>query len=93
MFSSVSSMSRGMATSTGDVPPLSQWLTLDPITMGDQKYIRLGDLISKVLGTSIGTTAEDNAFGAAHAKPPPAVATEELKQFKANVLYGSIKAR
>ncbi|XP_044479034.1 uncharacterized protein LOC123206008, partial [Mangifera indica] len=93
MFSSVSSMSRGMATSTGDVPSLSQWLTLDPITMGDQKYIRLGDLISKVLGTSIGTTAEDNAFGAAHAKPPPAVATEELKQFKANVLYGSIKAR
>ncbi|XP_031282718.1 uncharacterized protein LOC116141341 [Pistacia vera] len=93
MFSSVSSMSRGMATPTGDVPSLSQWLTLDPITMVDQKYTRLGDLIRKALGPSLGTTAEENAFGAAHAKPPLAVATEELKRFKANVLDGSNKAR
>ncbi|XP_031282756.1 uncharacterized protein LOC116141386 [Pistacia vera] len=61
--------------------------------MGDQKYTRLGDLIRKALGPSLGTTAEENAFGAAHAKPPLAVATEELKRFKANVLDGSNKAR
>ncbi|XP_044461727.1 uncharacterized protein LOC123193031 isoform X2 [Mangifera indica] len=93
MFNSATSMSRGMATSTVDVPSLSQWLSLDPITIGDPKYTRLGELVRKVLGISLETTAEDNAFGASHAKPTPAVATEELKRFKANVLDGSLKAQ
>lgn len=92
MFSSATSMSRGMATVIGDVLPLSQCLMLDPITMGDQKYTRLGE-VRRLLGISFGTSAEDNSFGAAHSKPPPPVASEELRRFRASVLDASIKAR
>jgi hypothetical protein len=84
--------SRGSATSTGDLPPLSECLMLDPITMGDQKYTRSGEL-RRVLGISFGSTVEDNIFGAAHSKPLPPVAIEELKRFKATVRDASIKAR
>ncbi|KAH9769067.1 hypothetical protein KPL71_011853 [Citrus sinensis] len=92
IFSSAASTSRGMATAIGDVPPLSQCLMLDPVTMGDQKYTRLGE-VRRLLGISFGTSAEDNSFGAAHSKPPPPVTSEELRRFKASVLDASIKAR
>lgn len=84
--------SRGSATSTGDLPLLSECLMLDPITMGDQKYTRSGEL-RRVLGISFGSTVEDNIFGSAHSKPLPPVAIEELKRFKATVRDASIKAR
>ncbi|KAJ4720590.1 Spectrin beta chain, brain [Melia azedarach] len=92
MFSSATNMSRGMVTSVGDVPPLSQCLILDLITMGDQKYTRSGEL-RRVLGIPSGTSTEENSFGAAHSKPPPPVATEELRRFKASVIDASMKAR
>ena len=92
MFSSGASMFRGNSTSAGDMPSLSQCLMLDPITMGDKKYTRLGEL-RRVLGISYGTTLEDYSFGATNLKPPPPVATEELKRFKACVLEASVKAR
>ncbi|EOY19220.1 hypothetical protein QUC31_006205 [Theobroma cacao] len=91
MFSPGTSTSRGGSTSAADVPPLSLWLTLDPITMGDQKYTRSGEL-RKVLGISFGSAAEDNSFGAAHMKPPP-VATEELKRFKSSISETFMRAR
>ncbi|KAK9284066.1 hypothetical protein L1049_012326 [Liquidambar formosana] len=92
MFSSGTCSARGNATSTGDLPSLSQCLMLDQITIEEQKYTRSGEL-RRVLGFSFGSTAEDNSFGAAHAKPPPPVATEELKRFKASVADASKKAR
>ncbi|KAK3228498.1 hypothetical protein Dsin_000379 [Dipteronia sinensis] len=93
IFGSASSMSRGIATSTGDAPLMLQCLPLDPITMGDPKNSRLGE-IRRVLGISFGTTAEDNSFGAAaHSKPPPPVATEDLKRFKLSVSDSISKAR
>ncbi|KAL5735172.1 hypothetical protein ACOSP7_033033 [Xanthoceras sorbifolium] len=92
MYGSASSMSRGIVTSTGDVSSVLQCLTLDPITMGDQKFTRLGEL-RRVLGISFGTTSEDNSFGAAHSKPTPPVASEELKRFKSSVSDSINKAR
>ncbi|CBI18590.3 unnamed protein product, partial [Vitis vinifera] len=76
----------------GDLPPLSQCLMLEPITLRDQKCSRLVE-IRRVLGIPFGSTGEDNSFGAAHSKPPPPVATEELKRFKASVVDTINKAR
>lgn len=74
-----------------DLPSVTQCLSLEPIPMGDQKYNRAGEL-RRILGVSFGS-AEDSSCGAAHSKLPPAVATEELKRFKASVVDGCYKAR
>ncbi|RYQ93492.1 hypothetical protein Ahy_B09g099768 isoform D [Arachis hypogaea] len=87
-----STVSRGNYTSTGDPAPVAQYLILDPITMGDQKYTRSGEL-RRVLGITFGSTREDCAFGTANLKHPPPVATEELKRFKASVQEASARAR
>ncbi|KAI4352910.1 hypothetical protein L6164_007117 [Bauhinia variegata] len=92
IFSSGASLFLGNPTSTGDLPPLSQYLVLDPIIMGDQKYTRSGEL-RRVLGISFGSAVDDCPFGASNLKPPPPVATEELRRFKASVLESSVKAR
>ncbi|CAJ1977595.1 unnamed protein product [Sphenostylis stenocarpa] len=92
MFISGANMSRGNSTSAGDLTSVAQCLMLDPITMGDQKYTRSGEL-RRVLGISFGNTLEDYAFGTANLKSPPPVATEELKRFKASVQEASVRAR
>ncbi|XP_038710582.1 uncharacterized protein LOC120005165 isoform X2 [Tripterygium wilfordii] len=92
MFNSGASTSRGSASSSGDMPPITQCLTMDPISLGDQKYTQLGE-VRRVLGISHGNTSEENSFGAAQTKFLPPVATEELKRFKASVLDASVKAR
>ncbi|XP_038688946.1 uncharacterized protein LOC119988101 isoform X2 [Tripterygium wilfordii] len=92
MFSYGASTSRACASSSGDLPRLTQCLTLDPISLGDQKYTRLCE-VRRVLGISLGSSSEENSFGAAHTKFLPPVATEELKRFKASVLDASLKAR
>ncbi|CAI0398275.1 unnamed protein product [Linum tenue] len=89
MFGSGSNISRGNATSPLDMPPLTECLHLEPITLGSQKYTRSGEL-RRVLG--FGSASEDHSFGVAQPKPPP-VATEELKLFKESVLDASRKAR
>ncbi|XP_031115676.1 uncharacterized protein LOC116019553 [Ipomoea triloba] len=76
--------SRISGAGTGEMPPLSQCLTLDQIKMGDQKYPRSGEL-RRVLGISVGSTLEDNAFGATHLKTSPPVSTEEVKRLRANL--------
>lgn len=86
-------LSRGNAGSSSDMPPLPQCLPLEPITLGNQKYTRSGEL-SRVLGVPFrSSTSEDHTFGVAHPKPSPPVATEELKNFKESVQDASRKAR
>ncbi|XP_021278609.1 uncharacterized protein LOC110412404 [Herrania umbratica] len=86
-------LSRGNAGSSSDMPPLPQCLPLEPITLGNQKYTRSGEL-SRVLGVPFrSSTSEDHTFGVAHPKPSPPVATEELKNFKESVRDASRKAR
>ncbi|KAK7343365.1 hypothetical protein VNO77_12041 [Canavalia gladiata] len=93
MFISGANMPRGNSTSAGDyLASVAQGLMLDPITMGDQKYTRSGEL-RRVLGISFGNNLEECAFGTANLKSPPPVATEELKRFKASVQEASVRAR
>ncbi|XP_011076941.1 uncharacterized protein LOC105161066 isoform X3 [Sesamum indicum] len=75
--------SRGSATSSGDVPSLSQCLMLEPIVMGDPKYLRSGDL-RRVLGFSVGSNSEE--------RNSPPVAVEELKRLRASVADTCVKA-
>lgn len=84
--------SRGSGTLLVELPPLPQCLMLDPILMGDQKYTRFGEL-RRVIGLSIGSTSEDNSFGATHLKSSPALAIEDVKSFKSSVVDTCIKAR
>ncbi|KAI3458839.1 hypothetical protein Pfo_015502 [Paulownia fortunei] len=83
--------SRGSATSSGDLPTLSQCLMLEPIFIGDPKYARSGDL-KRVLGFSVGSNSEENSFGAAHLKNSPPTAVEELKRLRASVADTCVKA-
>ncbi|XP_010912280.1 uncharacterized protein [Elaeis guineensis] len=71
-----------------EIPPVSQYLTLEPISMSEQKYSRSGEL-RRVLGL----TVEEHSFGSVQSKPLPPIASEELKRFKASVLESSTRAR
>ncbi|XP_019413678.1 PREDICTED: uncharacterized protein LOC109325653 isoform X1 [Lupinus angustifolius] len=74
------------------MPPLPQCLQSDPITIGNQKYTRSGEL-RRVLGVSVGSTLEDHSFGVSHPKPIAPVASGEIQNFKESVQYASRKAR
>lgn len=91
MLGSGNTFGRGSGTSPADVPPLRQCLPLEPITLGNQKYTRSGEL-RRVLGVPLGSTPEEHSFGVTHKKPPP-VASEELKHFKESVQDTSKMAR
>lgn len=84
--------SRGSATSSGEVPTLSQCLMLEPIVMGDPKYARPGDL-KRVLDFSVGGNSEENSFGAAQLKNSPPAAVQELRRLRASVADTCVKAR
>ncbi|KAJ6428770.1 hypothetical protein OIU84_020439 [Salix udensis] len=92
MFSSGASTPRASASPARSMAPLTQYLLLDPVTMGDPKCTRTGEL-KRAFGISLGSATEDNSFGAAHSKPPPAVDVEELKRIRAGVLDYNRKAR
>ncbi|KAK4359680.1 hypothetical protein RND71_021909 [Anisodus tanguticus] len=83
--------SRGSGAVVGDLPSLSQCLMLEPIVMGDQKYTRSGEL-RRMLGFTVGSTSEDNSFGAAHLKSSLHVSMEELKRFRDSVAETCNKA-
>ncbi|KAL8159657.1 hypothetical protein V2J09_001194 [Rumex salicifolius] len=88
-FSSGAVMSKGKIS---DLPPLSQWLILEPFITGDQKYSRSTEL-KRALGFSFGNISDDNFFGAAHSKTTPTLSIDELKRFRGTVLDGNDKAR
>ncbi|KAK3029260.1 hypothetical protein RJ639_039105 [Escallonia herrerae] len=83
---------RGSGALAGDLPTLSHSLMLEPIVLGDQEYTRSGEL-RMVMGCSVGSTLEDNSFGAAHLKPSPPMAMEELKRLRSSVADTCTKAR
>ncbi|GLT63869.1 hypothetical protein SLA2020_364010 [Shorea laevis] len=95
MLGSGNNLSRGNAallSSSSDIPPLSQCLSLDPIALGSLKYTRSGEL-RRALGVPPATTQEDHSFGVAHFKLTAPIATEELKHFKESVQDTSRKAK
>ncbi|KAL2943109.1 Guanine nucleotide-binding protein-like alpha-11 subunit [Bienertia sinuspersici] len=89
-FSSGSGSSKAAALSMAELPPLSQYLVLEPITMGDPKNIKTADL-RRALSSSLGNVSEDTSFGAVHSKN--SLTTDELKRFRAGVHDGLLKAR
>ncbi|XP_070031362.1 uncharacterized protein [Nicotiana tomentosiformis] len=91
IFGSGKGASRGTGAVMGDLPSLSQCLMLEPIVMGDQKYTRSGEL-RRMLGVAVGSTSEDNSFGAAHLKSTLPVSVEELKRFRDSVAETCNKA-
>ncbi|KAL5974674.1 hypothetical protein ACLOJK_031344 [Asimina triloba] len=87
----------GSGTSRGgaimmEMPPLSQALMLDLLSLGDQKFSCLGEL-RKILGTSPRITSGDHAAGATLTKPLPPVVSEELKRVKTSLQESSARAR
>ncbi|XP_044483678.1 uncharacterized protein LOC123209625 [Mangifera indica] len=93
MLGSGNPSSRGSAALPPDMSSLPQYLPLDPITLGSQRYPRSGEL-RRVLGVPYGSMSQDHSFGVSQQKPsPPPVATEELKHFKESVQDSTRKAR
>ncbi|KAL6989313.1 hypothetical protein U1Q18_015061 [Sarracenia purpurea var. burkii] len=92
MSGSGSGIARVSGTMIGNLPPVSQCLMLEPIVMGDQKYTRSGEL-RRVLGFSVGSSSEENYFGAAHSRPSTLMTMEELKRYKESILDANNKAR
>ncbi|KAJ9540144.1 hypothetical protein OSB04_026650 [Centaurea solstitialis] len=99
MFSSGIAVSRGGNSATvtsGNLPPLSQCLSLEPIVMGERKVDRSVEL-KKVMGLFVESTAEESSSGAAvpaNSKPaPPVAVAEDLKRFRLSVADTCITAR
>lgn len=90
MLSSGNNLSRGSTIQSSEMPPLPQCLPLEPITLGNQKYPRPGEL-RRVLG--VPSTSEEHSFGVSHSKILAPLGTDELKHLKKNVQDGSRKAR
>ncbi|XP_075496929.1 uncharacterized protein LOC142533892 isoform X1 [Primulina tabacum] len=90
MFGFGKATPRGSATSS-DMPTLSQCLMLDPVVIGDKKNAHSVEL-RRVLGFSVGSSSEDNSFGAAYPKNLPPLAVEELKRLRTNVADSCVKA-
>ncbi|XP_058087160.1 uncharacterized protein LOC131234357 [Magnolia sinica] len=86
-----SSTSRG-GTITVEMPPLSQSLTLEQFSLGDQKFSCQGEL-RRIVGISPRIAPGDHAVGATLSKPLPPVMSDELRRLKANLQDTYIRAR
>ncbi|KAL9235435.1 hypothetical protein vseg_010193 [Gypsophila vaccaria] len=84
--------SRGNVLSSSDIPMLSQYLSLEPISLGAQKFMRSGEL-RRALGFSLANASEDHMFRVSNFKPSAPLSTEDLKLYKENVFNASVKAR
>ncbi|RRT49829.1 hypothetical protein B296_00052137, partial [Ensete ventricosum] len=75
-------------TLSSEFPSLSQYLSLEPFSMGEQRYPRTGEL-RRVLGV----TVEEHPFVSVQSKALPPIASEDLKRFKASISESSSRAR
>ncbi|CAL5204396.1 unnamed protein product [Lathyrus oleraceus] len=91
MFISDTSMLQGSSTFSRDSDPFAQYLKLDPITTGGQKYTSLNDL-KRVLGISPVNTLGDCAFQTGNPKSRIPADPEDLKRFKARLQEASARA-
>lgn len=92
LFSSGFGAARGGSNATvasGNLPPLSQCLSLDPIPMGERKVDRSVEL-RRVMGLFVGSATEDSVSGASvstHSKPStPVAVAEDLKRLRSSVV-------
>ncbi|KAI6669823.1 hypothetical protein NL676_004708 [Syzygium grande] len=82
---------KGSNMSPLEVPPLPQCLSLEPITLGNQKPVRSGEL-RRVLALPLGSTSVGHSFGVNQPKPSAVMANKELKHIKESVKDASRKA-
>ncbi|XP_074310485.1 uncharacterized protein LOC141646514 [Silene latifolia] len=92
-FSSGAGTSKSNASPVMELPPLSQCLILEPITMGVSKYTRAGEMRMALGVSTFGNVSEDNSFAGAQSRPPTNFNTDEVKRFRSTVVDGSLKAR
>ncbi|KAK1323823.1 hypothetical protein QJS10_CPA02g00964 [Acorus calamus] len=87
-----SALSRGSGGALlGEIPPPSQYMTLEQISLGEQRYPRSGEL-RRALGVSLAVTSEEHPFIQSN-KPISPVPSEEIKRIKASVLETFARAR
>lgn len=87
-----SNLPRVGTSSHGEHLPLSQLLSLDTLSMGDQKFTRHFDL-RRVINAALGIQPEDPSLGAVPAKALVSLGAEELKRVRSSVSENSLKAR
>ncbi|KAI4340459.1 hypothetical protein MLD38_025291 [Melastoma candidum] len=92
MLGYANNSSKGGSNSPLELPPLPQCLSLEPITLGNQKHVRTGD-IKRVLGLPLLNMSDGNSPGVNQPRPFHPAATEELKNIKESVESGSRKAK
>ncbi|CAH9147392.1 unnamed protein product [Cuscuta epithymum] len=89
--------SRASTSMLGETSTVSQCLMFEPILMGEPKYPRSVELRRVLGGVSVGSTSEDNSFGAAQLKPSHLSSIDEVKRFRANLAdtcnKASVRAR
>nr|CAD1822941.1 unnamed protein product [Ananas comosus var. bracteatus] len=76
------------SASAVEIPPVSQYLSLEPLSTGEQKYPRSVEL-RRVLGVIV----EEHSFGPVQSKPLPLIAFEDVKRFKTSIEGSSTRAK
>ncbi|KAI4386120.1 hypothetical protein MLD38_004080 [Melastoma candidum] len=92
MLGHANNSSKGGANSPSEVPPLPQYLSLNPISFGNQKHVCAGD-IKRVLGLPLTNMLDGNSLGVSQPRPLHPAAPKELKNIKESVQSGSKKAK
>ncbi|XP_074294941.1 uncharacterized protein LOC141622822 isoform X2 [Silene latifolia] len=82
----------GNAISSSNVQTLPQYLSLEQISLGNQKCMRSGEL-RRALGFPLSSASEDHMFRLSNFKPSAPVAIADLRNYKEDVLNSSLKAR
>lgn len=76
------------SASAVEIPPVSQYLSLEPLSTGEQKYPRSVEL-RRVLGVNV----DEHSFGSVQSKPLPLIAFEDVKRFKTSIEGSSTRAK
>ncbi|KAI4382245.1 hypothetical protein MLD38_008233 [Melastoma candidum] len=92
MLGHANNSSKGGTNSPSEIPTLPQYLSLNPISFGNQKHVRAGD-IKRVFGLPLANMLDGNSLGVSQPKPLHPAAREELKNIKESVESGSKKAK
>ncbi|KAI4304740.1 hypothetical protein MLD38_040214 [Melastoma candidum] len=92
MLGYANNSSKGGSNSPLELPPLPQILSLEPITLGNQKHGCTGD-IKRVFGLPLMNMSDGNSPGLSQPRHFHPAATEELKNIKESVESGLRKAK
>ncbi|KAJ7516526.1 hypothetical protein O6H91_22G061500 [Diphasiastrum complanatum] len=75
-----------------ELPPLSQVLVLEMISLGEQKFARQLEL-RRAINAAVGSSTDDPSLGSVQAKSLESLGIEELKRIKSSILDNISRAR